>query len=360
MHNSVLVHCAALNILLQSDPFGGTFVSLFWMSYGCRVEHLSSPHKTSMDVLKEEPTSPRNTFAPEAEQAFDFDFTVLINIESGHCTFYCGPDKDKKKSIQRASSGDISFGGSSPARRGSDFARRSNLTPCCTLYIPGIQIASWHQEKFCVTHLYNLFLVSGVNLEMQYESDGSASALRNTRGSDSKSAAASSRITQRQSMVNGGTPVDSDGKTGRINSAMPRKKGNLFATFSLESLPAETVLTPQLLDFIEQALEPIPVIQQSMVKIPQTIVSEDSETELPTAATGIYLVFPRLHGFSVPETTLRYCDSKLCIMVNSLHFARKSCEVVVLWLLNIAKLPTLTRLHRERHRNRALHASSFE
>ena len=72
------------------------------------IFRLVTPVRPRVESVKEEPTSPRSS-APEAEQAFDFDFTVLINIESGHCVFYSIADKDKKKNPQSsASSADVS------------------------------------------------------------------------------------------------------------------------------------------------------------------------------------------------------------------------------------------------------------
>lgn len=37
------------------------------------------------------------------------------------------------------------------------------------------------------------------------------------------------------------------------------KKGNLFAWTTLHSVPEETIISPHILDFLEQTLEPIPL-----------------------------------------------------------------------------------------------------
>lgn len=233
--------------------------------------------QTRVEPVKEEPTSPRSS-APEAEQAFDFDFTVLINIESGHCVFYSAADKDKKKNaLNSASSADVSSQNASPTRRPSELSsRRSNLTPCCTLHIPG------------------------VNLEMQYESDGGGTAQGSTvKSSPEVRAPRLATLASRQSM---GISLDSEtrkpgGKKFRIETwafllwndivlelfSAVKKKGNLFATCNLESIPAETVLNPQLLDFIEQTLEPIPIVAvQSTLSKEQQASLQDSKLETDT------------------------------------------------------------------------------
>lgn len=40
---------------------------------------------------------------------------------------------------------------------------------------------------------------------------------------------------------------------------MSTKKGNLFAWMTLHSIPEETIISPHILEFLEQALEPIPI-----------------------------------------------------------------------------------------------------
>ncbi|OQV26228.1 hypothetical protein BV898_00346 [Hypsibius exemplaris] len=218
------------------------------------VTGYSTTKREKVEPLREEPLSPRSSSAPEAEQSFDFDFTVLINIESGHCVFYSATEKERKKASQSASSGDVS--GVSPARRGSDFNRRNNMTAVCTLYIPG------------------------VNLEIQYESDGSANRTagpKTDRPTPEKTAGSKTPRLNLRPLNGMGQSMDvPDG--GR----RAKKKGNLFATCSLESLPAETVLTPQLLDFIEQALEPIPIVNQSLLKANQPL-SDESDAEASTS-----------------------------------------------------------------------------
>lgn len=41
------------------------------------------------------------------------------------------------------------------------------------------------------------------------------------------------------------------------------KKASLFAWMTLQSIPEETVISPHILDFLEQTLEPIPTQQKS-------------------------------------------------------------------------------------------------
>ena len=247
---------------------GKNIASQIWLLFSFRIPDVSTPpRKPRVESLKEEPTSPRGGSAPEAEQSFDFDFTVLINIESGHCVFYSAVEKERgKRGLHGASSLADVPNGVSPARRGSDFGRRTNMTPVCTLYIPG------------------------VNLEIQYESDGSSGgASRNVsaKASPEKGAGAAvsnngvkspPRLNLRN--ANGLASTSYDSTDGR----RPKKKGNLFATCSLESLPAETVLTPQLLDFIEQALEPIPIVNQLLLKAGLPAKEEsDSDNAAPAS-----------------------------------------------------------------------------
>lgn len=60
------------------------------------------------------------------------------------------------------------------------------------------------------------------------------------------------------------------------------KKAALFAWITLQSIPEETIISPHILDFLEQTLEPIP-------------------TKVPTAGTShpssLLLLYLSCHGF---------------------------------------------------------------
>ena len=102
-----------------------------------------------------------------------------------------------------------------------------------------------------------------------------------------------------------------------------RKKGNLFATFNLESIPAETVLNPQLLDFIEQTLEPIPIVavQSSLLKESQQAADEEkSETETAQsnyASSISHYLDERAHLENQIKSNIRL--SVCCFIVTSVH-----------------------------------------
>lgn len=69
-------------------------------------------------------------------------------------------------------------------------------------------------------------------------------------------------------VINDGSVPDTS-STGSVIKK-PEKKANLYAWVSLQQLSEEMLITPVLLDFLEQALEPIPILQITQPKATKT------------------------------------------------------------------------------------------
>lgn len=77
------------------------------------------------------------------------------------------------------------------------------------------------------------------------------------------------------------------------------KKASLFAWMTLQSIPEETIISPHILEFLEQTLEPIPSKNnfQSNAQTNASFLSENTENTLwaATAANSsnyVYASFP--------------------------------------------------------------------
>ncbi|XP_074602504.1 transmembrane protein KIAA1109 homolog tweek isoform X2 [Brevipalpus obovatus] len=86
------------------------------------------------------------------------------------------------------------------------------------------------------------------------------------------------------------------GQSGILAKRIGTKKASCYAWMTLHRIPKETLITPQILDFMEQALEPIPIPLQSSTKpnnpIPGIISADtDGRPDLITSAPAQYAVY---------------------------------------------------------------------
>lgn len=173
------------------------------------------------------------------EPSIDFELDIKVFFNSGKCVLHTrDPTKEEETSRmaklmkkERSFSGGVGAGlaaeAGSPTRRRSGGAR-GNLSSSRVRFVPtpaAGQIAD-----------FTIFLIPGLDVKVHYNSWTVA-------------AESPSGTKQNQDLPDGSLPQRKGGT----------KKAALFAWITLQSIPEETVISPHMLDFLEQALEVIPI-----------------------------------------------------------------------------------------------------
>ncbi|GFU08708.1 transmembrane protein KIAA1109 [Trichonephila clavipes] len=142
---------------------------------------------------------------------------------------------------------------------------------------------------------FTIFLIPGLDVKVHY---------------NSKTVSGDSPITS----INGATKYYTDTDSGGFDSLSYRssflavdpsqmsgcnnlkkvriKKACLFAWVTLQSIPEEAVVSPHILDFLEQALEPIPIQLTKTAPILESSKIEDEGASLVTPSQYAYASFP--------------------------------------------------------------------
>ncbi|XP_064482137.1 bridge-like lipid transfer protein family member 1 [Ornithodoros turicata] len=172
------------------------------------------------------------------EPSIDFELDIKVFFNSGKCVLHTrDPTKEeemtrmsrimkKERSFSGAPGAGLAAEAGSPTRRRSG-GNRSNLSSSRVRFVPtpaAGQIAD-----------FTIFLIPGLDVKVHYNSW--------TVGAESPS------VQKQQDLPDGMLPQRKGGT----------KKAALFAWITLQSIPEETVISPHMLDFLEQALEVIPI-----------------------------------------------------------------------------------------------------
>ncbi|KAG1701702.1 hypothetical protein GQR58_004725 [Nymphon striatum] len=216
------------------------------------------PSRSENQSTSEEYTRPDTTSSPQQlskmasiEPSVDFELDVKVFINSGKCVFHSkdyskeedqlGKNRTLRKDRSYSGSANFDFPVSpSHKKRGlmgvsSGGYMRTNLSTSKLKYL---QIPAQSQ-----TADYSIFFIPGLDVKVQYRSKTNSIDSGNNDSSKCERSTGSEfmckqNVTQR--------------KTGN-------KKASLYAWLTLQSIPEETVITPHILDFFENALEPIPI-----------------------------------------------------------------------------------------------------
>ncbi|XP_050361994.1 transmembrane protein KIAA1109 homolog isoform X3 [Nymphalis io] len=180
-----------------------------------------------------------------AEPNIDFELDVKVHINSGKCVLHTKDSsrEDEMKIGSSSHSGSRSRVGRS-ASGGLD-ARRARLPPPPDLTV---------------------FQVPGLQLKVHYESK--------TLPEESASPQTIPTMPLNPSVRKVGT-----------------KKAALFAWITLQSIPEETIISPHILEFLEQTLEPIPTKASFTPPMPARVAAE-GEAEGGTYGQYVYASFP--------------------------------------------------------------------
>lgn len=174
-------------------------------------------------------TTPVPPTKQQAEPSIDFELDIKVFFNSGKCVLHTKDPAHEEEPIkmtrpmrkERSFSGGLPDGGGSPTRRRS--GPRSHPSSSRMRFPPAASATPGQVADFTV------FLVPGLDVKVHYNSW----------------------------TVGGESPVGLEPPARRGGT----KKATLFAWITLQSIPEETVISPHILDFLEQALEAIPMQQ---------------------------------------------------------------------------------------------------
>uniref|UniRef100_A0A3Q4GX18 Bridge-like lipid transfer protein family member 1 n=1 Tax=Neolamprologus brichardi TaxID=32507 RepID=A0A3Q4GX18_NEOBR len=259
----------------------------------------------------------RSFSGPTTERNIDFELDVRVEIDSGKCVLHpttqqpehedvslrrsCerslrnldqeSPPKKKKLQPNYPSSSHLLAGKKCP----STLPTKSNDLETTVFYIPGVDVKLHYNSK---------------TLKTESPNASRGSSLPRTLSKESKL----------YGMKDGGPPNPPNAVQSKTNSLLPPppppipsakgkssggvKTAKLYAWVALQTLPEEMVISPCLLDFLEKALETIPITpvdrnytavasqEEDMGQFDTVEQLEESTTSLVSSSTSAYSSFP--------------------------------------------------------------------
>jgi len=123
------------------------------------------------------------------------------------------------------------------------------------------------------------------------------------------------------------------------------KKASLFAWMTLQSIPEETIISPHILEFLEQTLEPIPsTIPQPKSNTSNTMFAMDLETNVTSTVTNYaYTSFPVdvIVYFHMQPSSFRFS----CLPVSRVECMLKLPSLDIVFSSKRAEVQLLCRLN---------------
>ncbi|XP_024891805.1 uncharacterized protein KIAA1109-like isoform X13 [Temnothorax curvispinosus] len=225
-------------------------------------------------------SSPFITSQKTQEPNIDFELDVKVLINSGKCVLHTkDPGKEdeikllsRMKKERSCSGGTFEFQPGSPSSSRKHLNSKEKPSTTSTSRLKYLQHASVPLVDLTIFH------IPGLDVKVHYESK--------TLPEESLSP----RISTENSLLN---PI-----TMTVLRKSSTKKASLFAWMTLQSIPEETIISPHILEFLEQTLEPIPSKNnfQSNVQTNAGFLLENTENTswAATAAssTYVYASFP--------------------------------------------------------------------
>ncbi|TNN60961.1 hypothetical protein EYF80_028841 [Liparis tanakae] len=262
------------------------------------------------------PSTPagRSFGGPATERNIDFELDVRVEIDSGKCVLHPTTQQPEHEDITHRKSCDHSLKSldqESPPKK-----KKLQPTYTSTTYLlAGKKCPSTLQTKPNDTET-TVFYIPGVDVKLHYNS--------RTLKTESPSASRGSSLPRTLSkesklygMKDSGPP---NGVQSQTNSLLPPppppipsakgkgsggvKAAKLYAWVALQTLPEEMVISPCLLDFLEKALETIPITpvergyaavatqEEDMGQFDPVEQLEESTTSLVSSSTSAYSSFP--------------------------------------------------------------------
>ncbi|XP_056616066.1 bridge-like lipid transfer protein family member 1 isoform X1 [Triplophysa dalaica] len=261
-------------------------------------------------------TSPqRGGLAPTSERNIDFELDVRVEIDSGKCVLHPStqpPEHEDialRRSCERSSR---SLDQDSPPKKRKlqpGFASSSHLLNA-KRFPTSLQSKTSDIET-------TVFYIPGVDVKLHYNSK-----MLKTESPNASRGSSLPRTLSKESKLYGmsdapAPPATGPGKTYPLLSPPPPplpsakakagvgvKTAKLYAWVALQTLPEEMVISPCLLDFLEKALETIPITpvdrNYTTLNVPEEDVGhfdsvdplEESQVSLVSSATSPYSSFP--------------------------------------------------------------------
>ena len=250
----------------------------------------------------------------QTEPNIDFELDVKIFFNSGKCVLHTKDNTIKEDDVpvkkmqkERSLSGGPHDSLLSPNHINKS---RSSNRLAKTSSSGGLKPNISSNRLKHPTHLsgqiadFTVFLIPGLDIKLHYNSKNSSED--STQTGDKTSPRPGSE--QRSEVETGGTSSQQSGHlSGKKGSS---KKAALFAWITLHSIPDETLISPNILDFLEQALEPIPIAMPPKTPTSANAPNVFSEDSAPVPAQyATYASFPVdvIVYFHVQPTVVRFC-----------------------------------------------------
>uniref|UniRef100_A0A8C1YXL9 Si:ch211-233a24.2 n=1 Tax=Cyprinus carpio TaxID=7962 RepID=A0A8C1YXL9_CYPCA len=257
----------------------------------------------------------RGGIAPPTERNIDFELDVRVEIDSGKCVLYPSTqppeheDLTVRRSCDRSSR---SLDQESPPKKRKQqhsFASSSHL-------LNAKRVPTSLQSKSSDIET-TVFYIPGVDVKLHYNSK-----MLKTESPSASRGSSLPRTLSKESKLYGmrdipTPPASGPGKTNTLlpppPPPLPSAKGKasvgvkmakLYAWVALQTLPEEMVISPCLLDFLEKALETIPITpvdrNYTTLNVPEEDVGhfdsveplEESQVSLVSSAASPYSSFP--------------------------------------------------------------------
>ncbi|XP_076277865.1 transmembrane protein KIAA1109 homolog tweek isoform X5 [Lasioglossum baleicum] len=186
-------------------------------------------------------SSPYITPQKPQDPNIDFELDVKVLINSGQCVLHTkDPGKEdeikimsRMKKERSCSGGTFEFQPSSPSSSRKHLSSKEKSSTASTSRLRYLQHTNVPLVDLTIFH------IPGLDVKVHYESK--------TLPEESMSP----RVSSDNSMLN---PTPSATAFRKSST----KKASLFAWMTLQSIPEETIISPHILEFLEQTLEPIP------------------------------------------------------------------------------------------------------
>uniref|UniRef100_A0A182MJE8 Bridge-like lipid transfer protein family member 1 C-terminal domain-containing protein n=1 Tax=Anopheles culicifacies TaxID=139723 RepID=A0A182MJE8_9DIPT len=206
------------------------------------VPHLLEIDGEQVELRKKSPSHPQKQQEPNID--FELDIKVLVN--SGKCVLHTKDIHDERLSStmgggnSNSNNANPAMGGTNNASMAGKHHKRERSTGGATDWgspIPPRRNKDKSRLKYNTTPYtalvdLTIFHIPGLDVKLQYQSK--------TVGGDDAS------------------PRLSTNDPFGVSRKLASKRATLFAWMTLQSIPEETIISPHILEFLEQTLEPIP------------------------------------------------------------------------------------------------------
>uniref|UniRef100_A0A8C1ZIY2 Si:ch211-233a24.2 n=1 Tax=Cyprinus carpio TaxID=7962 RepID=A0A8C1ZIY2_CYPCA len=297
----------------KDDEFDRERPHSYYRRPGC-VEHTRKPSALSALFSERWPPTPpqRGALTPPTERNIDFELDVRVEIDSGKCVLHPSTqppeheDLALRRSCERSSRSLDQESPPKKRRQQHSFASSSQL-------LNAKRVPTSLQSKSSDIET-TVFYIPGVDVKLHYNSK-----MLKTDSPNASRGSSLPRTLSKESKLYGmrdapTPPASGPGKTNTLLSPppppLPSAKGKasvgvktakLYAWVALQTLPEEMVISPCLLDFLEKALETIPITPvdrnytsqcEDVGHFDSVEPLEESQVSLVSSATSPYSSFP--------------------------------------------------------------------